>query len=69
MCDCILCVAVDLNKYFHIHHRGMGRRTWGKEGNKSKGGYQDNSDEDDNAHRGYSPEPASEYKDNEGTAL
>lgn len=46
---------------------GITGGSWGKEGNKSKGGYQDNSDEDDNAHRGYSPEPASEYRDSEVT--
>merc|ERR1712038_2014575 len=35
-------------------------------GDKNKGGYQDNSDDDDNnAHRGYSPDPGSEYKDTE----
>ena len=48
---------------------GVTGGSWGKEGNKSKGGYQDNSDEDDNAHRGYSPEPASEYRDNEGIVV
>merc|ERR1712038_854900 len=37
-------------------------------GDKNKGGYQDNSDDDDNnAHRGYSPDPGSEYKDSEAT--
>merc|ERR1712038_1761220 len=37
-------------------------------GDKNKGGYQDNSDDDDNnAHRGYSPDPGSEYKDTEAT--
>ena len=33
---------------------------------KSGGGYHDNSDEDDNAQGGYSPEPAAEFRDNEG---
>ena len=46
---------------------GITGGSWGKDSDKTKGGYQDNSDDDDNNHRQYSPEPASEYKDNEGT--
>ena len=46
---------------------GVTGGSWGKDADKNKGGYQDNSDEDDNnAHRGYSPDPGSEYKDTEG---
>ena len=46
---------------------GVTGGSWGKDTDKNKGGYQDNSDDDDNnAHRGYSPDPGSEYKDTEG---
>ena len=46
---------------------GVTGGSWGKDADKNKGGYQDNSDDDDNnAHRGYSPDPGSEYKDTEG---
>ena len=45
---------------------GITGGSWGKDSDKTKGGYQDNSDDDDNNHRQYSPEPASEYKDNDG---
>merc|ERR1712038_388214 len=45
---------------------GVTGGSWGKDADKNKGGYQDNSDDDDNnAHRGYSPDPGSEYKDTE----